>query len=233
MSAPELAPLQPMKGADLYMSIRNAITSGHYVPGQRLSERELAVAFRASRTPVREAFRLLMQAGLVSHVPYRGYRVAQISEDQARHVMAVREALEGLAARLASQLDPKRTARAMEKTIEDANRAHKQGRLSDLITANQRFHLLLVEGSQNPILVSMFHNIQTYVGLMMSVSLAWPRRPEKTLREHWEIIRALRSGKPGKAEKCVRTHIHRALQGMLRNIKLYLNHVPEHPARVR
>jgi DNA-binding GntR family transcriptional regulator len=174
-----------------------------------------------------------MQAGLVSHVPYRGYRVAQISEDQARHVMAVREALEGLAARLASQLDPKRTARAMERTIEDANRAHKQGRLSDLITANQRFHLLLVEGSQNPILVSMYHNIQTYVGLMMSVSLAWPRRPEKTLREHREIIRALRSGKPGNAEKCVKTHIHRALQGMLRNIKLYLDHTPEHGTRVR
>ncbi len=220
-------PLKSVKAANLCSDIRRGITMGQYVPGQRLSEREIATRFKASRTPVREAFRLLMQGGLVSHAPHRGYRVVKISEERARHVMVVREALEGLAARLASRLHPKETAKAMEKTIEEARQAHKQGQLSGLVTANQRFHLGLVQGSRNPILISMYQDIQTYVGLMMSVSLAWPRRPEETLREHRAIIRALRSGNPNEAEKSVRRHIHRAVRGMLQNVKSYVSQMPE------
>lgn len=222
-----MAPHKIIKGKDLYLNMLQAITTGRYVPGQRLSERELAMELKASRTPVREVFRLLMQDGLITHEPRRGYRIVQISEERARQVMAVRGALEGLAARLACEINPKRTAEAMETTIKQAYQAHKQGNLSGLISANQKFHLLLVQGSGNPILQSLYHNIQVYVGLMMSVSLAWPRRPDQTLKEHNEIIQALIKGNPDKAEECVKNHVCKATQGMLRNIKSYFESVPE------
>jgi DNA-binding GntR family transcriptional regulator len=211
-----------MKGTDIYSFLRQAITTGRYVPGQRLSERELANELKVSRTPVREALRLLMQDGIVAYRPNSGYQVTKISESLVQNIMIVREALECLAVRLTCQCDPIGTAKKMRKTIEQGRKAYEEGQLSGLITANQQFHSLLVEGSRNPFLESLYHILQAYIGMIMSVSLSWPRRPAKTLKEHMEIIEALMSGNPGKAERAVRTHIRKALKGVLKNVELFI-----------
>jgi len=212
-----------IKGPDVYALIRRAITSGRFVPGQRLSERELAVQYGVSRTPIREAFRHLIQEGLVVYKPNSGYRIIPLSEELARHILVVRESLESMAARLAVQRDPKGTAEMMAKTIAKARRAHREGQLSELITANQGFHQALVESSGNPVLSAMYHTLQGYIGLMMSVSLSWPRRPVETIAEHGEIIQALKSRNGDVAEKAIRRHIRNAYEGVLRNVRQYLN----------
>lgn len=211
-----------IKGPDIYALIRQAITSGRFVPGQRLSERELAVQYGVSRTPIREAFRHLIQEGLVVYKPNSGYRIIPLSEELARHILVVRETLESIAARLAAQRDPKGTAEKMVKTIAKARRAYREGQLSELIAANQSFHQALVESSGNSVLEAMYRTLQGYIGLMMSVSLSWPRRPLKTIREHGEIIRALKSESPDAAEKAIRRHVRNAYEGVLRNVKQYL-----------
>ncbi len=211
-----------IKGPDVYAWIRQAITSGRFVPGQRLSERELASRYGVSRTPIREAFRHLIQEGLVVYKPNSGYRIISLSEELARHILVVRETLEGMAARLAAQRDPQRTAETMVKTIAKARRAYREGQLSELIAANQSFHQALVESSGNSVLEAMYRTLQGYIGLMMSVSLSWPRRPVETIREHGEIIRALKSGNPDAAEKAIRRHVRSAYEGVLRNVRQYL-----------
>ena len=222
MGVQESGSSRAVKGTDVYSFLWRGITTGRYAPRQRLSERELADELKGSRTPVREALRLLIQDGLVTHEPRMGYRVIQISEDLVRNIMEIREVLECLAARLASRCHSPSIATAMEKTIEQGRRSHDEGQLSGLITANQQFHSLLVEGSKNSFLVSMYRTLQAYIGLMMSVSLSWPRRPAKTLEEHKEIIEALKGGNPRKAEKVVRIHIRKASRGVLRNVKQYV-----------
>jgi DNA-binding GntR family transcriptional regulator len=211
-----------IKGPDMYALIRQAITSGRFVPGQRLSERELAVQYGVSRTPIREAFRHLIQEGLVVYKPNSGYRIIPLSEELARNILVVRETLESMATRLAAQRDPKGTAETMVKTITKARRAYREGQLSELIAANQSFHQALVESSGNSVLKAMYRTLQGYIGLMMSVSLSWPRRPLETIREHGEIIRALKSGNPDAAEKAIRRHVRNAYEGVLRNVKQYL-----------
>jgi len=212
-----------VKGPDVYALIRQAVTTGRFVPGQRLSERELAEQYGVSRTPVREAFRNLIQEGLVVYKPNSGYRIISLSEELARHILMVRETLEGMAARLAVQRDPRGTAETMGKTIAKSRRAHQDGQLSELITANQQFHQALVESSGNPVLAAMYYTLQGYIGLMMSVSLSWHRRPVETIREHEEILRALKRGMPEAAEKAIRRHVRNAYAGVLRNVKQYLN----------
>jgi len=211
-----------IKGPDVYALIRQAITSGRFVPGQRLSERELAVRYGVSRTPIREAFRHLIQEGLVVYKPNSGYRIIPLSEELARHILVVRETLESMAARLAVQRDPRGTAETMVKTIGKARRAYREGQLSELIAANQSFHRALVERSGNSVLEAMYRTLQGYIGLMMSVSLSWPRRPVETIREHREVIRALKSGSPEAAEKAIRQHVRNAYEGVLRNVRQYL-----------
>lgn len=211
-----------IKGPDVYALIRQAVTSGRFAPGQRLSERELAAQYGVSRTPIREAFRHLIQEGLVVYKPNSGYRIIPLSEELARHILVVRETLESMAARLAAQRDPKGAAEAMRKTLPKARRAYREGQLSELITANQTFHRALVESSGNSVLEAMYHTLQGYIGLMMSVSLSWHRRPVETFREHGEIIRALKSGNPDASEKAIRRHVHSAYEGVLRNVRQYL-----------
>ena len=79
-----------------------------------------------------------------------------------------------------------------------------------------------MESSGNPVLAAMYHTLQGYIGLTMSVSLFWPRRPVETIREHGEIIQALKSGNGGVAEKAIRQHIRNAYEGVLRNVRQYL-----------
>jgi DNA-binding GntR family transcriptional regulator len=68
----------------------------------------------------------------------------------------------------------------------------------------------------------MYHTLQGYIGLMMSVSLSWPRRPVETIAEHGEIVRALKSKDPDAAEKAVRRHVRSAYEGVLKNVRQYL-----------
>jgi DNA-binding GntR family transcriptional regulator len=211
-----------IKGPDVYALIRQGITSGRFVPGQRLSERELAGQYGVSRTPIREAFRHLIQEGLVVYKPNSGYRIIPLSEELAQHILVVRETLESIAARLAALRDPKGAAEAMAKTLPRARCAYREGQLSELIIVNQGFHQALVESSGNPVLSAMYHTLQGYIGLMMSISLSWPRRPVETIAEHGEIIRALKSKDPNAAEKAVRKHIRNAYEGVLRNVRQYL-----------
>jgi DNA-binding GntR family transcriptional regulator len=211
-----------IKGPDVYAWIRQAITSGRFVPGQRLSERELARQYGVSRTPIREAFRHLIQEGLVVYKPNSGYRIIPLSEELARNILVVRETLESMAARLAALRDPKATAQAMAKTLPKARRAYREGQLSELIAANQSFHQALVESSGNSVLEAMYRTLQGYIGLMMSLSLSWHRRPVETFREHGEILRALKSGNPDTAERAIRRHVRSAYAGVLRNVRQYL-----------
>ncbi len=211
------------KGPDVYAMIRHGITSGRYIPGQRLSERELAARYGVSRTPIREAFRPLIQEGLVAYEPHCGYRIMPLSEERARQIMVVREFLEGLAARLAAARDGQGTARELRKTLQEARRAYSGGQLSDLISANQGFHRILVEKSGNAVLEHLYRTLQGYIGLMMSVSLSWPRRPTQTIREHEDILRALKTGSPEISERAVRRHVRNAYKGVLRNVKRYLD----------
>lgn len=212
-----------IKGPELYALIRKAITTGRFAPGQRLSERELAEQYGLSRTPIREAFRYLIQEGLIVYKPNSGYRIIPLSEDLAKHIMLLRETLETMAAKLVWQRDPYGTAQAMKKTLPQARAAHREGKLAELIRANQSFHQILVEKAGNPILKTMYQILQGYIGLMMSVSLSWPRRPTETFQEHEQIIESLERGDARQLERAICQHIRSAGEGVLRNLRQYLS----------
>ena len=216
-----LNPLETIstKGPDTYSRLRALIVGGVFRSGERLSERELANRLAVSRTPVREALRQLVQEGVVTYEPRRGYRIADISEQQARHLFVVREALEVLAARLACENGDHGFLAEMQRSIDQGRAAYEEGSLGDLIAANQRFHRVLAHASRNPYLISTFEQLQAHIALMMRRSLSWPRRPENTLNEHQAIVAALARRDAGEAERLVREHIQRALQGYLRNYR--------------
>jgi len=192
------------------------ILDSAFPPGFRLSERELAAALSVSRTPVREALRRLVEEGIVTHEPGRGYRVASICPEQALHLFVFRETIEALAVRLVCEQGDPAVIPELEATIEAARAAADAGSLKDLIRANQNFHFILAKASGNPYVVMTFAKLQAHIAVMMGRSLAWPRRPAKTIQEHAQILAAIREGNARQAQRLMRLHIRRAYRAYSR-----------------
>ena len=100
----------------VFNTLRESILTGEMKPGERLMEIHLANRLGVSRTPIREAIRMLELEGLVTMIPRRGAEVAQITEKGLKDVLEVRQALDALAIELACE-------RITEEEIRELRRA--------------------------------------------------------------------------------------------------------------
>jgi DNA-binding GntR family transcriptional regulator len=131
----------------VYQSVRNAIWEGRFAHGEHIREEDLANSLGVSRTPVREALQRLQQRGLLVPSQARGLAVAQLSPKQILDLYAMREILEGSAARLAAQ-------RSTDAEIQLLYRLQKQLSIEDhkplvLVNLNRRFHQHIYEAAHN------------------------------------------------------------------------------------
>src|SRR5687767_9008600 len=94
---------QPLSAEQVCDRIRAAILRGDLKPGEKLTEQDLAAEFEVSRTPVREAIRQLEVEGLVARTRFVGVTVRQLTPEEVIELLDIREVLEGLVARLATQ----------------------------------------------------------------------------------------------------------------------------------
>ncbi|MEJ2027604.1 MAG: GntR family transcriptional regulator [Limibacillus sp.] len=179
---------------DAYDQLLAAIDSGELPPGSRLRESQLAERFGISRTPVREALRRLEAQGLVAHEPHRGVVVAQLDYDQLGELYAVREVLEGTAARLAAR-------HASPEEIEI---------LRDLVAdheANKRFHRQINRACHNRYLNAMLENMRVNLALLSGTTFTLAERRQVVAAEHAGIVEAIAEGDEEKAEMLARRHI--------------------------
>lgn len=144
---------------DLHERILAAIDSGDYPPGARLLEAELAARFGVSRTPVREALRRLETQGVVQHEPRKGAVVAALDYNQIGELYAVREVMEGLAARLAAHHASKPEIALLYDMIESDEALSDPFEVSQ---ANKRFHRQLHLSSHNRYLIETLAPISTF-----------------------------------------------------------------------
>jgi DNA-binding GntR family transcriptional regulator len=151
-----LTPLESPLGGDLaayaYASIRAAIISLEFQPGEALQETTLARRLGASRTPVREALRRLQGEGLVDVAPSKGMIVSQVSVQDVENAYFIIETLEGLSARLATERgSPETRARLIE--VMERFKAATIIDLDDWIRIDGAFHDAIRQMARNPKLV--------------------------------------------------------------------------------
>lgn len=184
-------------------ALRRSILTGELPAGQALVETELARRFGISKTPVREALKTLVGAGLVTMSEYKGATVRVVDEEMARSVFDVR-----------SLLEPVAVARTVERGLDldlaqDAlNRASSAKDEAERSLANRDFHQLLYSNCGNPVLMNMLDGLREQTALI-SVN-AWIQQPswETEADEHAEILAAARNGDAGRAAELVLNHIH-------------------------
>jgi DNA-binding GntR family transcriptional regulator len=191
--------------------VRGLILGGTYAAGDRLGEVELAAALGVSRTPIREALRLLASEGLVELTPNKGARVVTWSAAELEEIFALRAQVEGLAACRAAERVSAAELDELEKLAVEHSAATAAGPARDLdrvYELNSRFHAGVVQAagggaSLTGVVGSLVHSVVLYRTLHTFGDEAM----ERSSRHHLEIVAALRNRDPEWAECVMRSHL--------------------------
>ena len=204
-------PIRVDSVADLaYERIRGYVLGGEVPPGARLGQVELAERFGISRTPVREALRRLAGEGLVDFHSNRGFRVADLGLDAVLRRMEVRSLVEPGIARLAAERRTEEDLQRLEEVV-----ASEEGTRDGISAhdASRDFHITLARASGNDELVRVLNSLWLVeVGRrLLARRTADPNWLHDDVREHREILTAVREGRAVDAERLMADHIGRAV----------------------
>lgn len=198
-------------------ALREAILDGALPPGARLGEDELARGFSVSRTPVREALRLLADEGLVVKVAHHGTVVAPMSLDDVLALYVVRGQLEGLAARLSAQRNPTAIVPRLEEIQRRMRKAARKPVPEELVRLNLAFHRELRLAAGNSYLERFLLQVEHAVRRMPS-TFHLPERPQQVLEEHQAIIDAIAAQDADAAGRAAQEHMSAARNLRIRTL---------------
>jgi DNA-binding GntR family transcriptional regulator len=187
----------------VYAAIKEMVTNHRFQPGARLNVERISKELEVSRTPVWEAVRRLQQEGLLQNIPYRGVFMVEMTLERALELYQVREALEGLAARLAALYANEKILDKMGEILENQIKVVEKGDLLGYSRTDFDFHSLIHKMSRNAVLQEMLESLKTKMQpITVEVRPLLPRLYE----DHREIIDVIRSKDPEKSEKVLRRH---------------------------
>jgi DNA-binding GntR family transcriptional regulator len=187
-------------------AIAQAVRGGHLVPGQRLTEVELASRYGVSRTSVREAFQRLTADGLLAFEPHRGVTVRRLSRKEVNNLFAVRGALEVLAVGLALpalRADPGKLL-VLQEEMNHAVDGNDMAAFSD---ANNRFHGLFSETADNPVLAETLTRLSNSLYWLQFRMLVDRQDVFASNVEHRRIVEAILAEDMRAAEAAMRDHV--------------------------
>jgi DNA-binding GntR family transcriptional regulator len=198
--------------------LRDLIVRGDLAPASRLNERVLCARLGVSRTPLREAIKLLATEGLVRLLPNRGAVAAPIERERIAETLAVMGALESLAGELAC-------AQASDENISEIRALHfemmamhARGDLDGYFRYNQAIHLKLVEASGNAVLAQTYRQLNANVRRVRYMANLSPERWDAAVREHEAILAALAARDVARLKRLLRDHLSAKLATVLEAI---------------
>lgn len=203
---------------NVFRSIRDNILNGTYKEHEELREVALGKELGVSRTPVREALRQLELEGLVTIIPNKGAYVTGITEKDIQDIYEMRFMLEGLCARWATEHITEEQLEELEEIIflsEFHSRRYSSS--ADQVTdLDGRFHMVLYEASQSRILSHVLTDFHRYSVMARRASMVSDERARKSIREHKQILRAIRDRDANLAEQLANEHVLHVMQNLRR-----------------
>jgi DNA-binding GntR family transcriptional regulator len=203
---------------DIFETLRDRIVYGQYPPGMDLSEKVLCQEFHVSRTPLREAIQKLVDLKLVTVIPRFGTNVTQIDIHEIRSAFEVKIKLEGLAGELAAmRIEPDQLTE-LDKLIKEASPGNQKGedhRHNRLIEIDGRFHQLIHQAAQNPILQEFLDNLHYRCARLWNSSLNDVVPNEQIIDQFRSVYHAINRRDP----QSTRKHMERHVQYFIDEIK--------------
>jgi DNA-binding GntR family transcriptional regulator len=202
----------PVASNAIYLALREAILARVLPSGERLAEPQLAALFKRSRTPVREAILRLEWEHLAERSARRGFVVGGISREEILEVYAVREVIDGLAARLAAQACLPTELDHLTWLQRRLRKAAEQHDYRLMIELNIEFHEAIARGSRNVLLLQFMRQIHDWVRRFKDTTVSYGGRGTDAAEEHDALLEAIAKRDPDAAERIAREHMARARQ---------------------
>jgi DNA-binding GntR family transcriptional regulator len=187
--------------------LRDLIVEGALEPGARVPERELCARFAVSRTPLREALKVLASEGLLELLPHRGAQVTRLTAADLDELFPVMGALEALAGELAC-------AQITEAELAEIRALHYQmalhatrGELADYFRLNQRIHEAIMEAARNPTLARLYRGLAGRVRRARYLANMSKPRWDQAVGEHEAILEALEKRDGAALGRVLKAHL--------------------------
>jgi DNA-binding GntR family transcriptional regulator len=204
---------------DLVQALRERISSHDIPPGAKLQEAAIAQEFSVSRARAREALTELELRGLIERTPNRGAVVCRLDLAQVFEIYDTREALEGMAVRLATQKAPPETWQEWVEKLAPGGPCEQMLEKSDVesyFREYERMRKRIIEAAENPVLAGMLDSILEKTRVIMRRVQILPGRAAIGLAEHRAFVEAMRAGDAERAEQLRRANIRSAIQTLKR-----------------
>ncbi|MCH8951424.1 MAG: GntR family transcriptional regulator [Proteobacteria bacterium] len=197
---------------ELVERLRGLIVEGDLAPGDKISEKELCTAYEVSRTPLREALKVLAHEGLVVLTPHRGAQVSKLTVADLEDAFPVIGALEALAGELACE-------RATDGEISEITLLHLKMRTAwknrdraKYFRLNQQIHEALALAARNPVLDQMRGMLSGRVARARYYANISAVRWDQAMKEHEEIVAALKARDGGRLGRVLKAHLRHKLE---------------------
>lgn len=215
MNAPELSPIAAaLLHEQVYAALADAVMAGAFIPGQKVTVRELALRFATSPMPVREAIRRLVTQQAFEALPNRTVRVPAFSPEKVQDLCRVRCMIEGTAAAWAAERATPELVAKVEKLFAAELAAFKRKDLHRLLQADRELHFAVYRGAAAPSLMPSCVMLRLQIGPYLGV-LECDARLLGTLQDHGRLAGALSRRDPEAAREAVMRNIATSAQHVI------------------
>ena len=203
--------------AEVLDTLRQRIARQEIPPGSKLREHDLADEFAVPRTRIREVFGALESRGLIERIPNRGAVVMRLDSAHVFQLYDVREVLEGLCARLATENVPPESWQDLVDHFQVPMAKYvRDGDFDTYIAGYERLRERIVEAARNVVVAQMLDSIYEKTNVVIRRIIILPGRAETGLREHQAVLAAMRRGDPAEAERLKRQNLRSAKETLMR-----------------
>lgn len=204
---------------EIALRLRDMIQDGELPPGSRVPELELCDSFEISRTPLREALKVLVSEGLVVHVPNRGFRVTTVEPEEIGAVFEVMGSLEELAGRLVCERASDTAIQKLERLHAKMTRYHHEGKRTLYFRLNQEIHQSIVDNTGNAVLAATYASLGTRIARARSLANYSQLRWDESWQEHEHFMAALRQRDGDRIGHLLRQHSAKTAEVVLKALR--------------
>lgn len=206
-------PSRKSLGGQVYEALRESIVSLQLEPGGMIYENELAESLGVSRTPVREAIRLLVNEELLDVQPQRGTRVALISVQKVTEARFIREQLEtGAFCEVAKQWGPEShrpVRQALDGLLEAQRDAAERGDNARFLQLDEQFHRVILEQTGNRTLLHIVAMMRGHLNRIRYLALRQYHHMKPLVVEHEELLQAVEAGDEARITGLLEIHFNK------------------------
>ncbi|HEY8048876.1 MAG TPA: GntR family transcriptional regulator [Ramlibacter sp.] len=187
--------------------LRTMLVEGHIAPGAKLNERELAHVLHVSRTPLREAIKMLAAEGLVELLPNRGAIAVALSEADVLHTFEVMAGLEGMNGELAAQRITDAELAEIKAMHFEMLAAYTRTDLSNYYRLNAQIHRAINAAAKNPVLTATYNQVNARLQALRFRSNQDGAKWKRAMKEHEKMVEALQARDTAAMRSILMTHV--------------------------